>query len=218
MKINNQIISNLREDYRAKSLDIGEVTADPIQQFEIWFKEALDAAIKEANAMTLATATVNAKPSARIVLLKGFSEKGFLFYTNYESRKGIELATNPNVALVFLWKDLERQVRIEGIAQKITEQQSTDYYHSRPIGSQIGAWASPQSQVIKDRTVLEKNYAQLEKKYTKQSILPKPPHWGGYQVQPTYIEFWQGRSSRLHDRIAYSLQIDKRWKIERLAP
>jgi len=186
MKLNNKLISNLREDYRSRTLDITDVTKDPIQQFEVWFKEALDSAIKEPNAMTVATVNDQGQPSARILLLKGFDKKGFVFYTNYNSKKGIELAKNPRVAIVFLWKELERQIRIEGIAKKISVRQSTAYFHSRPPGSQIGAWASPQSQIIENK--------------------------------PTLIEFWQGRSSRLHDRICYTLQENKKWSIERLAP
>ena len=216
--MNNQLISNLREDYRARTLEITDVATDPIQQFEIWFKEALDSAIKEANAMTLATVNAKGQPSARIVLLKGFDKKGFVFYTNYNSKKGIELAQNPNVALVFLWKELERQVRIEGVVKKSSVRQSTTYFHSRPQGSQIGAWASPQSQVIKSRVELENNYKELKEKYKNKPTLPKPSNWGGYLVQPTLIEFWQGRSSRLHDRICYTLQEKKKWSIERLAP
>lgn len=218
MKLNNKLISNLREDYRSQTLDITDVAKDPIQQFEIWFKEALDSSIKESNAMTLATVNAKGQPSARIILLKGFDKKGFVFYTNYNSKKGIELAQNPNVALVFLWKNLERQVRIEGIAKKISVRQSTTYFHSRPTGSQIGTWASPQSQIIESRDQLENNYKELKEKYKNKLILPKPTHWGGYQVQPTLIEFWQGRSSRLHDRISYTLQDKKKWSIERLAP
>lgn len=217
MELNNKLISNLREDYRAQTLNITDVTKEPIQQFEIWFKEALDSAVKEANAMTLATVNSEGQPAARIVLLKGFDKKGFVFYTNYDSKKGIELAQNPNVALVFLWKELERQIRIEGVAKKISVRQSTAYFHSRPKGSQIGAWASPQSQIVESRNQLEKNYEELKEKYKNKLILPKPTHWGGYVVQPKLIEFWQGRSSRLHDRICYTLQ-DKKWLIERLAP
>jgi len=217
MKIDNKLVENLREDYRAKTLEIAEVANNPIQQFGVWFKEALESAIKEPNAMTLATIGVNAQPSARIILLKGFDADGFVFYTNYDSQKGKELAHNPNVAVVFLWKELERQIRIEGTAKKISAKRSTEYFESRPKGSQIGAWASPQSQVLANRKELEYSYAQLEKQYATQLILPKPPHWGGYVIVPDRIEFWQGRSSRLHDRINYTLQEDQ-WLLERLAP
>ncbi len=217
MKVNNQTIAALREDYRAKTLEITDVHANPIQQFNEWFQEALDSQIKEANAMTIATVDAQGKPAARIVLLKGFDENGFIFYTNYDSRKGQELAANPNIAVVFLWKDLERQIRIEGIAEKVAPAVSLNYFQSRPKGSQIGAWASPQSQVIPDRSILEQNVLDLKEKYKNADNLPIPSHWGGYQIKPTLIEFWQGRSSRLHDRLCYTLE-GNTWKIERLAP
>ncbi len=217
MKVNNQTIAALREDYRAKTLEITDVQANPIQQFNEWLQEALDSQIKEANAMTIATVDAQGKPAARIVLLKGFDENGFIFYTNYDSRKGQELAANPNIAVVFFWKDLERQIRIEGIVEKVAPEISLNYFHSRPKGSQIGAWASPQSQVIPDRSILEQNVIDLRKKYRDVDKLPIPAHWGGYQIKPTFLEFWQGRSSRLHDRISYTL-IENEWKIERLAP
>ncbi len=217
MKVNNQTIAALREDYRAKTLEIKDIHSNPFSQFKDWFQEALDSSIKEANAMTIATVDATGKPSARIILLKGFDEKGFVFYTNYDSKKGQDLAVNPNIAAVFLWKDLERQIRIEGIAKKITKKASLQYFQSRPKGSQIGAWASPQSQVIPDRSILENNVKTLKEKYKDADNLPIPNHWGGYIIQPTLIEFWQGRSSRLHDRISYKLK-GKNWKIERLAP
>lgn len=217
MKVDNQTIAALREDYRAKTLDIADVHADPIQQFDEWFQEALNGQIKEANAMTIATVDTVGRPTARIVLLKGFDENGFIFYTNYESQKGKELAENPNIAAVFLWKDLERQIRIEGTATKVAPSVSLNYFQSRPKGSQIGAWASPQSKVIADRNILENNVLELKEKYKDVDNLPIPSHWGGYQIQPTRIEFWQGRSSRLHDRVNYTL-VGEEWKIERLAP
>ncbi len=217
MKVNNQTIAALREDYRAKTLEIGDVHSDPILQFKDWFQEALDSTIKEANAMTIATVDAAGKPSARIVLLKGFDENGFIFYTNYDSKKGQDLAANPNIAAVFLWKDLERQIRIDGVAKKISRADSLKYYKSRPKGSQIGAWASPQSQIIPDRSILENNAIDLKEKYKASDSLPIPPHWGGYVIQPNLIEFWQGRSSRLHDRICYTLE-GEQWKIDRLAP
>lgn len=218
MKVNNQKIAALREDYRAKTLEIADVNANPFIQFKEWFQAALDSSIKEPNAMTIATVDTVGKPSARIVLLKGFDENGFIFYTNYNSKKGQDLAENPNIAAVFLWKDLERQIRIEGTAQKISQADSLNYFKSRPKGSQIGAWASPQSQVIPDRNVLEDNVQHLKEKYKTVETLPIPPHWGGYQIQPTLIEFWQGRSSRLHDRICYTLEKNGSWEINRLAP
>ncbi len=211
-------IADLREDYRKADLEIKDVTSNPLEQFQIWFQQALQAELKEPNAMTLATATADGKPSARIVLLKGVDEQGFLFYTNYNSRKGQELAANPQAALVFAWLELEKQVRIEGTVERITPEASTAYFQRRPKGSQIGAWASPQSEVIPDRRILEENVQALQAKYTQSEQLPRPEHWGGYRLRPTVIEFWQGRSSRLHDRIRYSLQTDGSWHIERLAP
>lgn len=217
MKVNNKTIAALREDYRAKTLEVGDINANPFSQFKDWFQEALDSSIKEANAMTIATVDAIGKPSARIVLLKGFDENGFIFYTNYDSKKGQDLAANPNIAAVFLWKDLERQIRIEGIAKKITKKASLQYFQSRPKGSQIGAWASPQSQIIPDRSILENNVKDLTEKYKDADNLPIPSHWGGYIIEPTLIEFWQGRSSRLHDRICYRLEKEQ-WTIDRLAP
>ena len=217
MSVNNKLNANLREDYKAKTLDIQDVLAHPIPQFENWFQEALDANIKEANAMTLAT-VANQTPSARIVLLKGVDKKGFYFYTNYESRKGMEVQANPNVALVFFWKELERQIRVEGTIKKISKKKSSLYFQSRPKGSQIGAWASPQSHVISDRKILSDNYQTIEDQYKEKDELPLPPNWGGYCVQPRYMEFWQGRSSRMHDRICYTLKSRNKWIIERLAP
>jgi len=211
-------IEHLREDYRLASLDVNDVDEDPIAQFGKWLKEALDAQMPEPNAMTLATCTPEGKPAARIVLLKGYDEAGFVFFTNYESRKGKELLHNPNAALVFSWLDLQRQVRIEGKVQKLAPEKSTEYFQSRPKGSQIGAWASPQSRVIERREMLEEKVQELEAKYENEDELPRPEHWGGYIVQPKLIEFWQGRPSRLHDRIQYTRQSGGNWLIERLAP
>jgi pyridoxamine 5'-phosphate oxidase len=211
-------IEHLREDYRLASLDVKDVDENPIAQFGKWLKEALDAQVPEPNAMTLATCTPEGKPAARIVLLKGYDEAGFVFFTNYESRKGKELLHNPNAALVFSWLELQRQVRIEGKVQKVAPEQSTAYFQSRPKGSQIGAWASPQSRVIGEREMLEEKVQKLEEKYANEDELPRPKHWGGYVVQPRLIEFWQGRPSRLHDRIQYTLQSSGNWLIERLAP
>ena len=217
MKIDNKAIAALREDYRAKTLEINDINSNPFLQFKNWFQEALNSSVKEANAMTIATVDAEGKPSARIILLKGFDENGFIFYTNYDSKKGQDLAANPHIAAVFLWKDLERQIRIEGKAKKITKAASLQYFQSRPKGSQIGAWASPQSQVIPDRSILENNVVALKEKYKDADNLPIPNHWGGYVIVPTLIEFWQGRSSRLHDRIRYKLK-GENWIIERLAP
>jgi pyridoxamine 5'-phosphate oxidase len=191
---------------------------NPFHQFAKWWKEALDSSIDEVNAMTLATADKNGIPTARIVLLKDFNEQGFVFFTNYLSRKGREISENPHATLLFFWKELERQVRIEGTIIKVDEKESDDYFHSRPLGSKIGAWSSPQSKVISDRSVIEKNVQQYEHQFAGQTHIPRPPHWGGYRVIPSYIEFWQGRESRLHDRIAYQSEGGDTWKIQRLAP
>jgi pyridoxamine 5'-phosphate oxidase len=208
-------IADIRADYRLKILNENEVEPNPISQFEKWFQEAIDCEIDEVNAMTLATASSDGKPHARIVLLKDIKENKFQFYTNYLSHKGAQIQENPHVALVFFWKELQRQVRIEGIIEKTSEAESDTYFHSRPAGSRIGAWASPQSSVIESRTVLEENADKYLKAFSND--IPRPPHWGGYNVVPLNIEFWQGRSNRLHDRILYSF-IAGTWKIERLAP
>jgi pyridoxamine 5'-phosphate oxidase len=193
------------------------VAADPIQQFGIWWQEALQSEIVEVNAMTLATANEQGVPSARIVLLKGYDERGFVFFSNYESKKAGDLQVNPMASLVFFWKELERQVRISGRVEKVTELESDQYFQSRPEGSRIGAWASPQSTVISSRQVIEEKVEALQASFEGKEI-PRPLHWGGYRVVPSSIEFWQGRSSRLHDRIQYTLQSDDNWVIERLAP
>lgn len=213
----NQAIADIRREYKLQSLNEEDVAANAIKQFDKWWQEAVNSHIDEVNAMTLATATKEAIPSARIVLLKGYDEKGFVFFTNYNSHKGKELAENPHASLVFFWKELERQVRIDGIVEKIDEEASNAYFHSRPAGSKIGAWASPQSAVIEDRKIIEHNFLQYEEQFGAYEI-PRPAHWGGYIVKPAKIEFWQGRSSRLHDRIKYTLLTDGEWKRERLAP
>ncbi|HSB94767.1 MAG TPA: pyridoxamine 5'-phosphate oxidase [Flavitalea sp.] len=210
-------IADIRKDYKLASLSEEEVAPDPITQFGHWWHEAVNSQIDEVNAMTLATASCDGLPSARIVLLKDFSEKGFVFFTNYQSYKGAHLQENPRAALVFFWKELERQVRITGIVTKVPDDVSVEYFHSRPVGSQVGAAVSPQSQVIKSRTWLEERFTEM---FSSASNTPiqRPAHWGGYIVQPVSIEFWQGRSSRLHDRIQYTLEDSGAWKIERLAP
>jgi len=212
----NEQIAALRKDYRLKTLNEEDVAPTAIQQFSRWWEEAVASQIEEVNAMTLATATPDGVPSARIVLLKSFDETGFTFFTNYHSAKGKTLEENAKAALVFFWKELERQVRITGNVVKLNSAASDAYFNSRPAGSRIGAWASPQSQVIPSRHVLEENVEKYVAQF-KEGI-PRPPHWGGYIVQPYHVEFWQGRSNRLHDRILYTLQPDNSWKRERLAP
>jgi len=209
-------IADLRVNYSRQQLLETDVASDPIHQFQRWFDQAVESEVPEPNAMTLATATKTGIPSARIVLLKGLDERGFVFYTNYESRKAQDLAENPQAALVFLWHELERQVRVEGAIEKVSDAETEAYFHSRPLSSQIGAWASDQSRVIPDREVLEQSYLSLEAKYKDQEI-PRPSHWGGYRVKPYQVEFWQGRPSRLHDRLRYRL-VAHEWVIERLAP
>ena len=210
-------IADIRRDYSHKNLSEKDVDPNAIRQFEIWWNEALSSKIDEVNAMTLATASVDALPSARIVLLKGFNEKGFIFFTNYESYKAQQLAENPKACLVFFWKELERQVRITGLIEKVSGKQSDDYFQSRSESSRIGAWASPQSRVIEDRDWLDDKFNELVSKM-EGSEITRPPHWGGYIVKPVVIEFWQGRPSRMHDRIQYTLEDNGGWKIERLAP
>jgi pyridoxamine 5'-phosphate oxidase len=210
-------IAAIRKDYTHKKLDEAGVAADAITQFGVWWEEAIKSDIDEVNAMTLATASKEGIPDARIVLLKGYDEKGFVFFTNYNSSKGKQMAENPQACLVFFWKELERQVRISGAVEKISEADSDDYFASRPEGSRIGAWSSPQSDIIPAREVIEANAVKYSAQF-KDSTIPRPPHWGGYIVRPQVMEFWQGRPSRLHDRIRYSLQDGNYWKRERLAP
>jgi pyridoxamine-phosphate oxidase len=210
-------IADIRKDYRLQSLLEKDVDPNAMKQFDTWWQEAIRSAIDEVNAMTLATASADGVPSARIVLLKGYDEKGFVFFTNYESFKAKDLAENPRACLVFFWKELERQVRITGLVEKVSAAESDLYFNSRPQGSRIGAWVSPQSQVIKNREWLDERTKELTEKYTTEP-LTRPPHWGGYRVKPICIEFWQGRASRLHDRIQYTLGEDGKWNIERLAP
>ena len=209
-------IADIRRDYKRETLDETQVADDPIEQFDKWWNEALNSEIEEVNAMTLATATKDGIPSARIVLLKDYDERGFVFFSNYKSHKGQELESNAHAALVFFWKVLERQIRIQGVVEKTDAKESDAYFTSRPAGSRIGAWASPQSAVIKNRSLLEENVERYKKQFDKE--IPRPPHWGGYRVIPSVIEFWQGRSNRLHDRIRYTKQSNGAWKKERLAP
>ena len=210
-------ITDIRRDYSHKSLSEKDVDINPIRQFDSWWNEAVSSKIDEVNAMTLATASVDALPSARIVLLKEFNDQGFVFFTNYESFKAQQMSENPKACLVFFWKELERQVRITGLIQKIGAQHSDEYFQSRPESSRIGAWASPQSRVIESRHWLDNKFNELVNEMEGTNI-QRPPHWGGYIVKPVVIEFWQGRPSRLHDRIQYTLEDNGGWKIERLAP
>nr|WP_199156211.1 pyridoxamine 5'-phosphate oxidase [Pedobacter sp. ASV2] len=216
MQVTNEFLQNLRQDYKSATLDESDVDNNPITQFKSWFDHAVSAKIYEPNVMTLATADKAGKPDARIVLLKGVDEDGFRFYTNYLSQKGKELKRNPQACLVFFWPELERQVRIEGTVEKLDKEASEQYFHSRPKDSQIGAIASPQSQIIPNRAFLEEKVAEITLKNEGKTIA-KPAHWGGYIVKPTRIEFWQGRSNRLHDRINYEW-IKNEWVKSRLAP
>ena len=213
----NANVADLRKDYQFQGLSETDADRNPFKQFQLWFDQALAAQLPEPNAMTVATVTKSGKPRARVVLLKNFDERGFVFYTNYHSHKGQELADNPQAAIAFWWAELERQVRIEGRVLKVSDRESDEYFHSRPFNSRLGAWASEQSQVIESREVLEQSLQDLKTKYENQDI-PRPPHWGGFRVIPTAIEFWQGRPSRLHDRLLYSLLDDGSWQIERLSP
>ena len=210
-------VAGLRKEYTSTGLMEADAHPDPIEQFRRWFDEALAANLYEPNAMTLATATREGRLSARVVLLKGFDERGFVFYTNYEGRKARELEENPCCALVFYWGELERQVRIEGRAERVSEEESDAYYESRPRGSQLGAWVSEQSRPVEDREALEERLRGLEAEY-EGSEVPRPPFWGGYRVEPEKIEFWQGRENRLHDRLLYCRQDGGGWRVERLQP
>ncbi len=212
----NPAIADLRQDYRQAALLETEANPDPIGQFQTWFDAAVAAQLPEPNAMTIATATPDGMPSARVVLLKNVDDRGFVFFTNYNSHKGQELMANPQAAIVSLWTELERQVRIQGRVEKIAPAESDEYFYSRPPGSRLGAWASNQSEVVASREVLDQQLADLEAKYANQEI-PRPEHWGGFRVMPTMIEFWQGRSSRLHDRLRYRL-IGGAWVLDRLSP
>ena len=209
--------ARLRKEYTRGGLEVSDTDPDPIEQFRRWFDEALASNPHEPNAMTLATATPGGRPSARIVLLKGFDERGFVFYTNYEGRKSEELEANPRCALLFYWGELERQVRIEGRVRRLPDEESDAYFAGRPRGSQLGAWASEQSRPVRDRGTLEQRLRELEAEYEGREV-PRPPFWGGYRVEPETIEFWQGRGNRLHDRIVYRRPEDGGWRRERLQP
>ena len=210
-------LAELRKNYSLGSLDVANINRNPFRQFDAWFQQAVDAQLPEPNTMTLATVDSRGRPSARIVLIKGVDERGFVFFTNYESRKGRELAANPYASLLFYWIELERQVRVEGRIVKTSPEESDTYYASRPLGSRIGAWASNQSQVIESRSQLETREREISLQYGDQ--VPRPPHWGGYRLVPEAIEFWQGRPSRLHDRLLYTRSSENGdWQISRLSP
>lgn len=209
--------ASVRKHYLKSTLNREDLPGNPFDLFKLWWHNALESEVEEPNAMTLATVDIMHQPSARTVLLKGITPEGFEFYTNYNSRKAMEMEQHPKVALLFFWKELERQIRIEGRVEKVSEERSREYFQSRPKESQIGAWASPQSEVIPDRSVLEEEVKKLEKEYEEHHVLPLPDDWGGYLVRPHLFEFWQGRENRLHDRFQYRMHEDE-WIIERLAP
>jgi len=217
MALSKETIQNLRQEYKAATLSEKSVAKDPFSQFSKWFTEAMDGGIFEPNAMILATASPDGKPSLRTMLLKGFDNKGFIFYTNYLSRKGKEIARNPNASILFFWPELERQIRIEGVLEKVSKEESEHYFRSRPIPSQLGAIVSQQSQEIQSKELLVDKLAYLQQQYEGKEV-PKPSYWGGYILKPQVVEFWQGGPARLHDRIVYKKADKNNWKIVRLAP
>lgn len=212
-----QAIAMLRREYHGTPLDIGGADPDPIKQFSAWFDETLTKIKEDPNAMIVSTAGADGRPSSRTVLLKGFDENGFVFFTNYEGRKARQIAQNPNVSITFYWGEQMRQVHVEGVAIKVSEQESNDYFELRPLSGKLSAWVSKQSQVVESRETIEKNWKQTEEKFAGAKKIPRPPYWGGYRVSPSRIEFWQGRLNRLHDRICYT-KTDIGWKRERLSP
>lgn len=217
MKVLSEDLSHLDYAHDPKGLRRRDLDPDPIKQFSTWFTAAIEAGIRDVNAMSLATATPEARPFVRIVLLKGFDENGFVFFTNYESQKGKQLEANPQAALAFYWIELDRQIRISGPVERTPREESEAYFNSRPVNSQLGAWASKQSEVIDARQVLEARLAEMAERFTAK-VIPLPPHWGGFRLKPEMMEFWQGRESRLHDRFRYLRQPDDSWQIDRLAP
>lgn len=210
-------LDQLRKDYSKSSLDTSTIHKNPFTQFSLWFDEAISAKVLEPNAMNLSTVSADGRPSGRVVLLKGIEAEKFVFYTNYQSNKGKNIENNPACALTFFWPELERQVRISGIAERTDIESSEKYFQSRPRASQVGAWASPQDSVIANREILEQRVVEIEKRFEGKEKLPKPQQWGGYSVDPHEIEFWQGRPSRLHDRILFT-KVDGNWQVYRLAP
>ena len=214
-------IADLRREYARETLDERDVARDPVEQFARWFDEALQAQLQDPNAMVLATAGASGRPAARTVLLKAYDRRGFVFFTNYDSRKGVEMRENPQASLLFVWLELERQIRIEGAVTRVDAGESAQYFAGRPRPSQLGAWASPQSEPIDGRSELEARFAEVAERYRDASApVPRPAHWGGYRLVPDLLEFWQGRASRLHDRIRYRLKQAQpvAWNIDRLAP
>lgn len=211
-------LAGLRREYETRGLRRAKMHPDPIEQFATWFSTAVNSGLPDANAMTLASATPDGKPSVRVVLLKGFDQRGFVFFTNYQSQKGRELEMNPRAALAIYWMQLERQVRVAGRVERTSRAESDFYFRSRPRGSQLGAWVSHQSEVIDARRILDARLAEMEERFAGQAVIELPPHWGGYRVVPETIEFWQGRANRLHDRFRYTRQKENSWTIERLAP
>src|ERR1700712_1174878 len=208
----------LRREYGARGLDVPDLAPDPITMFRGWLDDTITAGLHEPNAMVVSTVSADGRPSLRMVLLKGVDDGGFVFYTNYESRKGRDIEANPAVSLLFPWHDLQRQVRVEGTASRVSQQESETYFAARPRGSQLGAWASPQSQEVASRAELDERYAGVEARFAEADEIPLPPHWGGYRVRPEVVEFWQGRKGRMHARLVYRRDDESPWSVARLAP